>query len=104
MSAAIHLLPLFAFMAWTGTTLHLAFYVGRNINSCSSVNAAIKLNLLSILSSCTQTSFYTQKVLLYLLLACRYRKMFTRLCFPHSPATVLQCSVVLAPRRDQNGL
>ena len=68
------------------------------------MNAAIKLNRLSIISFCTQASFYTCNVLLYLLLACRCRKMFSRLLFPHSPATVLQYSVVLAPGRDQDGL
>ena len=80
-SGATLLLHLYAFVAWTGTALPLAFYIGRNINLCSSVNAAIKLNRLSIISSCTQTSFYTQNVLLYLLVACRCRKMFNRLFF-----------------------
>ena len=40
-------------MAWTVTTLPLAFYIGRNINLCSSVNAAIKLNRLSVISCST---------------------------------------------------
>jgi hypothetical protein len=51
MNGAAYLLPLYAFVIWTGATLTLASYIGININVYSFVNAIVKLNHLSITRS-----------------------------------------------------